>query len=231
MTSENESFQPAYKVRAKHIAEFARTFSVTHALTVQPGYVNPPGLDPERYLAPLLGRLFETYARYGRGQSRKQYAKGPDAPPALFIPESYGKGSSFCPHVHGQIALREGEEPVFRGFLRKFFGVDKTPLTDHRFPDDHPAVLPLFNDTSDRTPVAFVNVPVNVGCDDWILRNQNCHPTFVLEPLYNLQYWCAYAYKQYNRTHDAPLLTTAELLSHSTKFKSWNGKSLPHRLH
>lgn len=231
MNLESQSHRSAYRYRAEHLAEFARTFNATHALTLQPGYVNAPGLDPERYLSPLLGRLFELYARYGRGQSRQQYAERRDAPDGWFIPESFGKGHSFCPHAHGVIALREGEEPVLRGFLRRYFGLDQTSGPDTPSPEELAAVRPLFGDTSDRTPLAFEEVPANCGGDEWLLNSRNCHPSFDLKPIHRLEGWCAYTHKQYSQTSDTPLLPISYLLDHATSFKSWNGQSLPHRLH
>lgn len=232
MNLETITFRPAYKFGAEKIAEFARNLGLTHALTLQPGLMNFAGRDPERFLLPMTGKLLELYARHGRGQGRRACAKAPsksNAPDSLLIPENFGKSRSGCPHLHGMIALREGEEPLFRGFLRDYFGVDETSGKTSPSPRDLPAVRHLFGNTEDRTPIASEPVPVDVGDAKWILRSKNCRPTFDLKPLGSIEGWCGYINKHYARHSDTPFLFTPDLLEHAPAFKQQCEQSLIRR--
>lgn len=111
--------------------DFWADYGISHQLTLSLGY-HPVRYEPETFL-PVLKRLVRETARKVRGVPKRKAARltidNPDVPFFAGFYEGNDRAGLVYPHWHGGIALRPGEEPLFRDMLWECFGADaKDPL-------------------------------------------------------------------------------------------------------
>lgn len=112
-------------------ADFWADHGISHQLTLSLGY-HPGRYQPETFL-PVLKRLVRETARKVRGVPKRKAERltidHPDVPFLAGFYEGKDRAGLVYPHWHGGIALRPGEEPLFRHMLWECFGEDaKDPL-------------------------------------------------------------------------------------------------------
>jgi len=200
------------------IAQFARERQTTHFLTLKLGLHCALTFDPDRELAPYIGRLLAKYAHRGRGLPHRRQPTGNDVPFLFGVPEFTNKSGALDPHFHGYVTLGPSEEPIFRGFLREAWGVDMT-----KGDETLPAELPEKGMSAEQRSF-LPNLPVTVTTkpSEWISRGAKFSPTFDLQPIYDHDNLARYITK---KTVNPIIWTSHELLDTKRPSKTHNRKS------
>ena len=113
-------------VPASDLAQWAADLDVTHSLTLTAGCYPDRAFDPETSFRPYLKRLFSEIAHELRDLPRRYIARmSQDEFPAFFgFYEATTRTGAPYPHIHGDIALKQGEEDHQRAILRTRRGTD-----------------------------------------------------------------------------------------------------------
>jgi len=174
------------------IIKFAAEHNATHFISLKPGLHCETRFDPDRELAPFIGKWLERYARRGRGLPNRVQPTHLDLPFMLLVPEMTGRAGASDPHCHGFASLEEGEEPLFRGFLREAWGVDMT-VDAARLAAELPE---KGMSREQRSFLPNLPVPVATNPSGWVVKGARFSPTFDLQPITDLNKLASYITKK-----------------------------------
>lgn len=187
--------------------EFARENGATHFGTLKVGLIGRARIDMHRDLLRPLGIVLREYGRDRRDLPKRATVEASDVPFLAGVVEQYDRAGSLDPHLHYFISLESGEEPRYRGFLRRRFGRDATmgaaslpavayePFTRA---DMRPFIFP--------TPVSVSTPPVRR-----IIARRDAQPSFDLQQLSDD--WEGAASYSAKQSSTPDIITHSELLS------------------
>lgn len=104
----------------------AEEYGATHWGVMKIGYLGRPRISVDRDLIKPLSVVFREYARDRCDLPKRERPKLEHMAPLVGVVELYDRTGNHDPHFNYFIALRPGEEPRYRGFLRLRFGRDAT---------------------------------------------------------------------------------------------------------